>query len=197
MGHTSTCRSTGAALETIPAILKAYPEFGEMEGTLVDVAGGFGIVAAAIKAAHPHLRVVNFDLPEVTQRAPPLEGVEFVGGDMFEPGDIPKADIIFMKRVIHDWGDETNMKILKNCHSALADNGKLVIVDAVVPPANDSSERAHRVKLLDVLMFTVCDNGRERTGAEWKSLLEASGFALTRIIQTSASVVDIIEGVKI
>ncbi|KAF2283205.1 hypothetical protein GH714_043537 [Hevea brasiliensis] len=58
-------------------------------------------------------------------------GVNHVEGDMFE--SVPQGDAIFMKWILHDWSDEHCLKLLKNCYEAIPDDGKVIVVDAVLP----------------------------------------------------------------
>ncbi|KAL3500454.1 hypothetical protein ACH5RR_039547 [Cinchona calisaya] len=57
-------------------------------------------------------------------------GVEHKGGDMFE--SIPEADAIFKKWILHDWDDEHCLKLLRNCYTALPEDGKIIIVEGIV-----------------------------------------------------------------
>ena len=114
---------------------------------------------------------------------------ELAGGDFFQA--VPSgADAIIMKWIIHDWTDEQSLTIMKNCHRALPENGKLILVEAVVPPGSDF----HFSKFMDLNML-VMTGGRERTEAEFRNLYEHSGFRLTRILPTE-SPFSVIEGVK-
>lgn len=98
----------------IHAMLVKYKDgFDGME-SLVDVGGGTGAMIAEIVKGNPHIRGINFDLPHVVATAPEHQGVEHVGGDMFV--HIAEADAVIMKWILHDWGDEDCVKILRNCH---------------------------------------------------------------------------------
>ncbi|PKI36108.1 hypothetical protein CRG98_043500 [Punica granatum] len=116
------------------AVLVAYKEGFRFIGLLVDVGGVTGGVITEIVKANPHIRGINFDLPHVVATSPAYPGVGHVSGSMFE--SIPAADAAFLKNVLHDWGDEECVKILKNCKKAIPKNrGKLIIVDVVLQPA--------------------------------------------------------------
>ncbi|XVE62538.1 hypothetical protein DITRI_Ditri06bG0125600 [Diplodiscus trichospermus] len=67
----------------------------------------------------PHIKGINFDLPHVIKDAPPLPGVDHVGGDMFV--EVPQGDVIFPKWILHDWDDNRCLTLLKNCYNALPD----------------------------------------------------------------------------
>ncbi|KAK0589810.1 hypothetical protein LWI29_018799 [Acer saccharum] len=86
------------------AILTGYKDGFGCIGSLVDVGGGTGTMVAEIVKSHPHIKATNFDLPHVIATAPLMDGVCHVGGDMFK--EIPSADAVFMKWILHDWSDE-------------------------------------------------------------------------------------------
>jgi hypothetical protein len=183
---------TNLSLTVIPAIVEAYDFSGVSK--LVDIAGGHGSLLAGVLKAHPPLRGVLFDLPAVIKGAEGLlenEGVrsrvDLVTGDFFN--SVPAgADAYMMKHIIHDWDDEHSINILRNIHSAMDASGKVLIVEAVVPEGNEPSPS----KALDLLML-VMEGGKERTRDEYRNLLEASGFKLTRIVPTK-SPMSVIEG---
>ncbi|TYJ24140.1 hypothetical protein E1A91_A08G240500v1 [Gossypium mustelinum] len=88
-------------------VLETYKGF-EGVSQVVDVGGGIGTNLKLIVSKHPQIRGINFDLPQVIKDAVPCPGVEHVAGDMFT--EIPKAEVIFMKSMLHDWGDDRCMK---------------------------------------------------------------------------------------
>jgi SAM-dependent methyltransferase len=177
------------------AVLAAYDFSGI--GTLVDVAGGHGLLITSILKANRKMRGILFDLPHVTAGAPALlqasgiaDRCRIVSGDFF--ASIPVgADAHIMKHIIHDWDDERAIQILTNCHRALRPGGKVLIVDAVIPPGNG----AHFGKLLDLEMLVLTPRGRERTRAEFQDLLHRSGFRLRRIVPTETHL-SVVEGVR-
>jgi hypothetical protein len=177
-----------------PAVVEAYDFSGI--NTLMDIAGGHGYLLAQILKANPEMKGVLFDMPSVIAGAGAFfekEGVaaraEKVSGDFFT--SVPNnADAYIMKHIIHDWDDERATKILQNIRQAMTENGKVLIVEVVVPEGNEP----HQGKVLDLEML-VSPGGLERTADEYRELLEASGLRLTRIIQTK-SPFSIIEGVK-
>jgi hypothetical protein len=143
--------------------------------SLVDVAGGVGGAAAAIAAAFPYLKCSVLDLPHVVAKAPSVSNVQFVAGDMFE--SIPPANAIFLKYVLHDWGDDKCIKLLKNCKQAIPSRdagGKVIIIDMVV------GYRPSDVKLLETQVLCDLDimkiGGVEREEHEWKKIFLAAGF---------------------
>lgn len=79
--------------------------------------------------------------------------------------------------ILHDWSDEHCTKILKNCHKALPDIGKVIVLDAIVPVNPDSSHMARCVAQVDLIMLANNPGGKERTEQEFKSLAKAAGFS--------------------
>jgi len=165
--------------------------------TLLDVAGGHGLLLATILRQHKRMRGVLFDLPHVAAgaaatfaRTGVTARVRVESGDFFR--ELPSgADAIIMKHIIHDWDDDSATRILQTCHRALGSKGKVLIVDAVLPPGNTP----HFGKLLDLEMLALTPRGRERTRAEFAKLLRGAGFKLSRVIAT-AGPLSILEAVN-
>jgi hypothetical protein len=168
--------------------------------TLVDVGGSFGHVAIALLERHPHLRACVLDLPDVVRLADRwIAGasedvrprLSFAGGDMFV--DVPPGDTYLVKTIMHDWDDARCVRLLQNCRARLADGGRILGVDNVLPPMGDTG--ASGTKLLDMLMMVVLP-GKERTEAEWRALYAAAGLRVTAITPINPRSVEcLIEGV--
>ncbi len=168
------------------AIVTAY-DFSNIK-TLVDVGGGNGSFLAAILKAHPALHGIVYDNENVVVAAKPIldaAGISdrciIASGDFFK--EVPSGgDACILKHILHDWGEEQSIAILKNCRRALPPQGKLLVVDAVIGPGNQPEFG----KLLDLEMLVVPPNGRERTETEFRELFAAAGFRLTRVFQTAS-----------
>jgi hypothetical protein len=176
-----------------PAVLEAY-DFAGIE-SLTDVAGGHGLLLTSILDRYPEMTGTLFDLPEVIRTADShlstnkevRDRLRMVEGDMF--GSVPPgADVYIIKRIIHDWPDEQCTQILSNCREGVGPNGRLIVVDAVVPGDAEFSP----AKIMDLTMMLFV-GGKERTEEEFRELLEASGWKLSRVIPT-ASQLSVIEG---
>ncbi|GLJ55158.1 hypothetical protein SUGI_1183880 [Cryptomeria japonica] len=155
-------------------ILETYEGFKDLE-ELVDVGGGTGFTLNLIVSKYPHIRGVNFDMPHVVADAPQFPGVTHVGGDMF--ASVPSGKAIFMKWILHDWSDDHCIKLLKNCHKALPENGKVIAVDSILPVAAETSSYAKQAFHVDLCMLAYNPGGKERTEEEFKDLAKATGFA--------------------
>ncbi|XP_073308963.1 flavonoid 4'-O-methyltransferase 3-like [Primulina huaijiensis] len=159
----------------VSAIIDQYPEAFEGAGSLVDVGGGDGTALKTLVNAFPWIRGINYDLPHVLSIAPHHEGVEHVGGDMFEM--VPKGDAAFLMWVLHDWSDEECIRILRNCMDAIPkDKGKVIIVEAVVRESEEDDEYIEFRFALDMVMMAHTERGKERTCKEWKHLINEAGF---------------------
>jgi hypothetical protein len=161
---------------------------------LADVGGGNGSVLTAVLRKYPHMRGILFDLPGVAGRATAnvqaaglADRCQVVGGDFF--CSVPDgADAYLLRHIIHDWDDAKAVQILRNVHRAMAQDGRLLVVEYVIPPGNEPSLG----KLLDLAMLLI-PGGEERTEDEYRRLYEAAQYRLTRIVPTQAQV-SVIEG---
>ena len=169
------------------AAARAY-DFGPFKRVL-DVGGGYGAVLAALLKANPTLRGGSFDLPEVEIGARGYlkeqglaDRAEYLGGSFFE--GVPAGfDCHVLKFIVHDWGDEESKKILAHCARAVAPGGVVLLLEQVVPERIVPDARVAGILRGDLIMLNI--SGRERTEAEYRKLLAASGLELTRILPTS------------
>jgi hypothetical protein len=163
---------------------------------LVDVGGGHGLLLASILKKYSQMRGILYDMPAIVEAAEDLiktQGVadqcERVGGSFFD--SVPAGgDAYIMKHIIHDWDDEQSLTILKNCHAAMNPEGKVLVVEMVLPEGNEPSFG----KFLDLQMLLYL-RGCERTEPEYRALFDKAGLELTRILPTK-SPFSIIEAVR-
>ena len=168
----------------VEAVVSAY-DFGGGR-TIVDVAGGRGVLLAEILRRYPDARGVLFNLPSVIESArhalgnDSLDRMDFVSGDFFR--EVPAGgDIYILKNIIHDWDDDRAGQILASCRRAMRiEASTLLVVEHVVRPASDSCQ----AMMADVQMM-VRTGGRNRTEKELRELLAASGFRLQRVLSTA------------
>jgi hypothetical protein len=164
---------------------------------LVDVAGGRGTLIASILKANLTMQGILFDLPHVVADTKPLiealelqDRCQLVGGNFFE--SVPTGgDAYLLRYIIHDWDDERAITILKNCYEAMQSNGRVLLVEMVIPQGNEPFYG----KLLDLQML-LNYGGRERTEVEYQVLLETAGFSLTKIYPV-APPVSVIEAIRL
>ena len=139
---------------------------------------------AEVLRRHSQASGVLFDLPAViADSTGELDDLrdrsETVAGDFFE--SVPAgADCYVLSHVIHDWDDDRCLEILGNCRQAMDPNGRLLLVEMVIPPGDDP----HPGKMLDMVMLSL-PGGMERSEQEYRELLDTAGFRLTQVIPTS------------
>jgi O-methyltransferase domain len=169
-----------------PRIADSF-DFGRFP-VVADIGGGQGQMLSAILRRHPSVRGILYDIPTAIKGAPELLEREGVAdrvhceeGSFFEriPGG---ADAYVLKAIMHDWSDAECEGILRRVRRAMGDktDARLLIIDGVLPELNEW----HYSKLMDIAML-VNDKGAERTAADWRRLLEASGFELADIHPTA------------
>ena len=168
-------------------------DFGQYR-RVIDVGGGQGGFLAEVLQAFPSVSGVLYDRPPVVQEpayltvAGLLNRCQVLGGDFFQSAP-SGGDMYVLKRILHDWGDERSVQILRKCREAMSDRARLLVIDAVVPPGNDP----HPSKIMDMLMMVLVE-GQERTKQEFGELFQQAGLRLTSVIPTP-SVLAIVEGV--
>ncbi|GAC1425956.1 MAG: methyltransferase [Burkholderiaceae bacterium] len=163
---------------------------------VVDVGGAHGILLESVLLTNTAAQGVLYDLPHVIATAGQAidprvkDRLELVSGDFF--ASIPGGgDVHLLKQIIHDWNEERAALVLANCHQALAPGGKLLLIEMVVPGDN----RPDFAQAMDLNMLAIL-GGRERTEAEYFTLLEAAGFKLQRVIATR-SPFSVIEALRV
>jgi O-methyltransferase domain len=106
-----------------------------------------------------------------------------VGGSFFD--SVPTGgDCYLLKFVILDWDDERAAQILRNVRTAMIDDGRILLLEFVIPPGNEH----HQSKLMDLSMLVFTEGGRVRTEAEHRRLLQSAGCDLTRVIPTQSTI---------
>jgi hypothetical protein len=183
---------TAMSKSVAPAIAAAY-DFGAWE-SVMDVAGGNGFLLAEILRAYPQLRGVLADQDHVLERA---REHRFLAGELETRASMQLCNFFesvpsgcrayLMKHIIHDWDDEQSRAILINCRQAVPSDGVLLLVEASVGDTNIPSYG----KFADIIMLSLT-GGRERTEAEYATLLSSAGFRLNRVIpaNTQLSIVE-------
>lgn len=152
--------------------------------TFVDVGTAQGDLAAQIARLNPHLRGFGFDLPEV---APVFEeyvarvGVDdrlaFVPGSFFDQ-ELPKADVVLMGHILHDWDLPTKQMLIRKAFEAVPDGGALVVYEAIID--DDRSTNAFGL-MMSLNMLIETPAGFDYTGADCAGWMKAAGFTATRV----------------
>jgi hypothetical protein len=166
----------------IPAIVAAG-DFSRFN-VIGDIAGGRGHLLRGILEATATSKGILFDLPHVVKEASDLASARLTlqAGDFFKD-PLPNCDAYILMEIIHDWPDKEAVAILQAVRRAANPGGALFLVETVVP-ADLGPDWS---KMLDIHMLTLL-GGKQRTLQEYQTLLEQSGFAFQRAIDTDAGI---------
>lgn len=152
--------------------------------TFVDVGTAQGDTAVQIALLNPHLRGMGFDLPEVGPifeeyvEANGLSGsVQFVPGSFFTE-DLPKADVVVMGHILHDWDLEKKRLLIAKAYAGLPEGGSFVVYESII----DDDRRANAIGLMMSLnMLIETPGGFDYTGADCQQWMREAGFRETRV----------------
>ena len=152
--------------------------------TFVDVGTAQGDLAAQIALANPHLRGVGFDLPEVAPifeeyvaKVGVADRLTFTPGSFFER-DLPKADVVLMGHILHDWDLPTKQMLIKKAFDAVPMGGALVVYEAIID--DDRSRNAFGL-MMSLNMLIETPGGFDYTGADCAGWMRTAGFSTTRV----------------
>jgi hypothetical protein len=195
--HADEARIFDAFMASFPddrhnAVAVAY-DFSS-SSLIADIGGGNGETLRCILARNAKLRGLLFDRPDVVAAIPAEELADgrlaVEGGSFFDK--VPAgADTYLLSRVIHDWGDEDAVRILRTCRAAISGRQRLLIIEIVLP--DEPADGNPMDYLVDMQMMAMFGTAEERTEAEFRTLLRAGGFDLEQVIRTPSSV-SIVEG---
>ncbi|WOH01862.1 hypothetical protein DCAR_0521248 [Daucus carota subsp. sativus] len=150
----------GSIATSMAILLQTYRGFEGVK-EVVNVGGAHGATLSCIVAMNPHLKGINFDLPHIIKNAPAMPDCQ---------------------RVLHDWTDEESVKILKKCHEALPDHGKVVIMEMIPTELPENDAIAKNTSQVDIHMMIFTRGGRERTAKEFHMMGRKAGFASSELI---------------
>lgn len=165
---------------------------------VADIGGGKGHLVKAIidQKKNDTIIPIVFDTEHMIEDAKTFwkeykgkHVVSLVSGDFFTL--VPEADVYILKHILHDWSDEKSIQILKTVHASASrvKNSRLLIIEVVLDEGRPLS--LHDA-FLDIQMMAMVD-GKERSEAQWKSLLGSSGFELKKIHAANGARLSIIE----
>lgn len=153
--------------------------------TLCDVGGATGILSIIVAKQFPHLKCLSFDLPQVEPIAKKhikkvgLENrIKTVSGDFFKD-KLPKADVITMGMILHDWNLPNKKHLIKLAYDALPKGGALIAVENII----DDERRKNTFGLLMSLnMLIEFGDAFDFTFAEYKSWCLEAGFSKCELL---------------
>jgi SAM-dependent methyltransferase len=173
---------TGISMGASVAIARSFP-FDRYESVL-DVGCAEGGLLVQIALAHPHLSGVGLDLPAAEEAFAQYvasfrlgDRLRFEGGDFFRH-PLPRADVITLGHILHDWNLEEKRQLLAAAYEALPDGGAVVVYDSIID--DDRRENAFGL-LMSLNMLIETPGGFDYTGADCSRWLAEAGFRETRV----------------
>ena len=152
--------------------------------TFVDVGTAQGDLAVQVARAHPHLRGIAADLPSVAtvfEEYAAANGVAdrltFAPLDFFQQ-DLPKADVVMMGHILHDWDLPTKKMLVRKAYAALPPGGAFIVYEAIID--DDRSKNAFGL-MMSLNMLIETPGGFDYTGADCAGWMKEAGFTSTRI----------------
>jgi hypothetical protein len=152
--------------------------------TFADVGTAQGDLATQIALANPHLTGTGFDLPEVGpifEEYVAQNGVasrlRFTPGSFFEQ-PLPKADVILMGHILHDWGLDDKRMLIKKAYEALPEGGAFIVYEGIID--DDRSQNAFGL-MMSLNMLIETPAGFDYTGADCQGWMKEAGFRETRV----------------
>ena len=147
--------------------------------TFCDVGGATGLLSIEVAKRHPHLTCTSFDLPVVEPiakkhiAAAGLESrVGTASGDFFKH-TLPKADIITMGMILHDWNLEKKMHLIRSAYDALPVGGALVAIEALIDDARRENVQG---LLMSLNMLIEFGDAFDYSGADFRRWCGEAGF---------------------
>jgi len=153
--------------------------------TLCDVGGATGLLSIEVAKKHPHLKCISFDLPAVepvAKRHIAAAGLSArigtASGDFFKD-QLPRADLITMGMILHDWNLEKKMHLIRSAYDALPPGGALVAIEALI---DDDRRENIQGLLMSLNMLIEFGDAFDYTGADFRKWCGEVGFKRFEII---------------
>jgi hypothetical protein len=160
-----------------------------------DIGGALALLSRIVGTRHQHLNFNSFDLPPVLPlaqkhiKAAGMEGkIKAIAGDFFKD-ELPRADVITMGNILHDWNLENKKILIRKAYDALPEGGAFIAIENLI----DDARRENAFGLLMSLnMLIEFGDAFDYTGANFREWCSEAGFKRFEIISltgpTSAAV---------
>ena len=153
--------------------------------TLTDAGGSGGMLSLTVAKNHPHMTCTSFDLPPLEpiaksniQNFKLTDRVKTVNGDFFSDS-IPKADIVVMGNILHDWDEEQKILLMKKAYEAISAGGAFAAIENVID--DDRKQNAFGL-MMSLNMLIETGSGFDYTFAEFNKWAKVAGFKSTSIL---------------
>jgi hypothetical protein len=152
--------------------------------TFVDVGTAQGDLAVQVAKANPHLRGTGFDLPEVepiftdyVQASGVRDRLGFIRGNFFDDA-FPKADVVMMGHILHDWDLATKKMLIAKAFDAVPKGGALIVYESII---DDGRSKNVFGLMMSLNMLIETQGGFDYTGADCSGWMKEAGFSATRV----------------
>jgi hypothetical protein len=153
--------------------------------TVSDAGGSLALLSRTLAVRHPHLRFQSVDLPPVRPHAEKAidaaglsDRITVVDGDFFKD-PLPRADVVTMGNILHDWNLDKKLHLIRNAYSALPDGGALIAIENII----DDARRENVFGLLMSLnMLIEFGDAFDYTGADFRNWCSTVGFTRFEMI---------------
>jgi hypothetical protein len=156
--------------------------------TLCDVGGATGLLSIEVAKCHSHLQCISFDLPEVEPIARKhitaaglSNRIAAASGNFFKD-PLPRADLITMGMILHDWNLDKKMHLIRCAYDALPIGGALVVIEALI---DDARRENLQGLLMSLNMLIEFGDAFDFTGADFRQWCGEVGFSRFEVIHLS------------
>lgn len=153
--------------------------------TLVDAGGSAGMLSVMVAKNNPHMNCTTFDLPaletmatETIEKFKMEEKVKIMNGDFFKDG-LPKADIVTMGNILHDWDEDTKIKLMKTAYDALPKGGVFIAIEHVID--DERKQNVFGLMMSLNMLIETCD-GFNYTFDDFNKWAKKAGFSSTELM---------------
>ena len=153
--------------------------------TLCDVGGAAATLSMCVAKKHPHIKCISADLPQATHIAERKiaaaglsDRVQAHDLDFFSD-PLPKADIITMGMILHDWNLEKKMMLIRKAYDALPEGGAFVVIENLID--DERRENAFGM-MMSLNMLIEFGDAFDFTGADFDGWCKDAGFKKTEVI---------------
>jgi ubiquinone/menaquinone biosynthesis C-methylase UbiE len=155
---------------------------------VADLGGGGGALISAILKVFPNVSGMLVDRQEAIDAAAPrfereglVDRCKLLAADL--RNEVPAgADVYTMQHVLHGYDDAAAIEILHHCRAVLPPEGRLLVIEFVLPDVVDHADAELERRLMSDLNMLAVTGGKERSAVQWKGLLNRAGFQCQRII---------------
>jgi SAM-dependent methyltransferase len=166
----------------IARVMDSY-DFSEIR-LVADIGGGQGHLLAAILKRYADVQGILFDTPAVVSEAtgswvndPNAHRMRFVGGDLFADPLPCNADMYILSNILHDWGDDASLGILRNCRAAVHPRSRLLLIEDILPARVEDAPGT----IANDFSMLLLTGGQQRSVEQFRSLLGKAGFSIDTV----------------